>query len=83
MLFIMLIGDGSTTCHVVHHLAHASPPVALVVVPGIPIVLMAMATLPSMLVIPTVPAVGAMGDGYPLGPHECKNTPGATQQSPL
>jgi hypothetical protein len=26
--------------------------------------------------------VGCVGDGCPLGPHECKNMPGATQQSP-
>jgi hypothetical protein len=25
---------------------------------------------------------GLVGDRYPSGPHECENTPGATQQSP-
>jgi hypothetical protein len=64
MVLIMLIGDGSTTCHVVWHLAHASPPIAPIAVPGIPIVLkppiVLVATLPLMLAIPTVPAAGVV-----------------------
>jgi hypothetical protein len=60
---IMLIGYGSTTCHIMRHLAHAPPRVAPFAVPGIPVVLsliMPVATLPLMLAIPTVPAVSAM-----------------------
>jgi hypothetical protein len=47
-----LIGDGSTTCHVVRHLAHAPSLLSPSIVP--------VATLPPMLAIPTVPAVGAV-----------------------
>jgi hypothetical protein len=55
MALIMLIGDGSTTCHAVRYLAHAPPPVAHVIVPGIPVVpkspIVSVDTLPLMLAI--------------------------------
>ncbi|AQK42320.1 hypothetical protein ZEAMMB73_Zm00001d024914 [Zea mays] len=64
MALIMLIGNGSTTCHAVWHLVHAPLPVAPVTVPGIPVVtkpsIVPVATLPLMLDIPMVLTVGVV-----------------------
>jgi hypothetical protein len=64
MALIMLIGNGSTTCHAVWHLVHAPLPVAPVAVLGIPVVtkpsIVPVATLPLMLDIPMVLAVGVV-----------------------
>jgi hypothetical protein len=64
MALIMLIGDGSTTCHAVRHLAHALPLVAPIAVSRIYVVpkpsIVPVGTLPLMLAISTIPVVGAM-----------------------
>uniref|UniRef100_A0A804LD49 Uncharacterized protein n=1 Tax=Zea mays TaxID=4577 RepID=A0A804LD49_MAIZE len=64
MALIMLIGDGSTMCHVVRHLAHTPTPIAPVAISGIPVVpkppIVPVATLPLMLIVPTIPAVGVV-----------------------
>jgi hypothetical protein len=63
MALILLVGDGSTTCHVMRHLAHA-PLVAPVAIPSLHVMskpsIVLVATLPLMLAIPTVPTVGVV-----------------------
>jgi hypothetical protein len=64
MMLIMLISDGSTTCHVMRHLAHTSAPVAPVAIPGIPVVvkppIVLVGTIPLMLAITTIHVVGVV-----------------------
>ena len=64
MTLIMLIGNDSTTCHAVRHLAHTPSPVTPFAVPGIPVMpkppIVIVATLSLMLAIPVVPVVGVV-----------------------
>jgi hypothetical protein len=64
MALIMLIGDCSTTCHDMRHLAHAPPSATPIAVPSIPIVskpsIVPVANLLLILAILTVPVVGVV-----------------------